>query len=65
MDEIPYELGLFIRHPDDELSFNTVEALGLDGTGLGGDPRFPYTWAKLTSDERRRLQEYTFDPDAP
>lgn len=41
-----------------ELGFDEVEAIGLDGTGRDGDPRFPYTWANLTDDERRMLRTY-------
>jgi hypothetical protein len=39
----------------DELDIDEVEAIGLDGTGRDGDPRFPYTWAKLTDAERAAL----------
>ncbi|MGV0985011.1 MAG: hypothetical protein ACOYB2_10680 [Limnohabitans sp.] len=38
-----------------ELSYDEVEAIGLDGTGRDGDERFPYTFASLTPDDRRRL----------
>ena len=47
--DIPYELSLLVTHPDAELSFDTAEGIGLDGSGRDGDPRFPYTWANLTS----------------
>ena len=48
----------------EELDFDTVEALGLDGTGRDGNERFPYTYAKLTSDERARLDALRSDNDA-
>lgn len=38
-----------------ELDLDSVEALGLDGTGRDGNERFPYTIFNLTDDERRRL----------
>ena len=43
---------------DDELSFDEVEAIGLDGTGRDLNERFPYTWSNLTDDERRMLRTY-------
>lgn len=43
---------------DEELSYDEVEAIGLDGTGRDGDPRFPYRWSNLTDDERRMLGIY-------
>ena len=42
--------------PDEELSFNETEALGLDGTGCDGNPRFPYTYGNLTVEERELLE---------
>lgn len=51
-----------VDHPDEALSFDDVEVIGLDGTGRSGDPRFPYTWAKLTTDERARLHAHYSDP---
>ncbi len=51
-----------VDHPDEELPFDDVEAIGLDGTGRDGDERFPYTWAKLTADERARLHAHHRDP---
>jgi hypothetical protein len=51
-----------VEHPDEELSFDEVEAIGLDGTGRNGDDRFPYTWGNLTPDERERLHAYHSDP---
>lgn len=63
--DIPAELSVLVTQPDAELSFDTVEGIGLDGSGCDGDPRFPYTWAKLTPAERERLQQYGLDnPDA-
>jgi len=41
-----------------ELDFDAVEAIGLDGTGRDGDPRFPYTRDNLTEDELARLVDY-------
>lgn len=36
-------------NPDDQLSFDDAEELGLDGTGRDGDPRFPFTLQSLAS----------------
>lgn len=43
---------------DEELGFDEVEAIGLDGTGRDMDERFPYTWRKLTDAERMALVGY-------
>jgi hypothetical protein len=43
----------------DELDFDTVEELGLDGTGRDGDPRFPYTTQLLNRQQRRHPQKST------
>lgn len=43
---------------DDELGFDEVEAVGLDGTGFDGDPRFPYHWSNLTDAERAGVEAY-------
>lgn len=43
---------------DEELGFDEVEAIGLDGTGRDMDERFPYTWCKLTDAERMALVGY-------
>jgi hypothetical protein len=51
-----------VDHPDEKLSFDDVEAIGLDGTGRSGDDRFPHTWATLTPDERARLHAHYCDP---
>ena len=40
---------------NEELDFDTVEALGLDGTGRDGNERWPYTYGNLTDEERARL----------
>lgn len=40
---------------DVELGSDECELLDLDPTGRDGDPRFPYTYGKLTADERERL----------
>ncbi len=42
-----------------ELDFDTVEFLGLDGTGMDGDERFPFTWDNLSDIERQRLLDVT------
>jgi hypothetical protein len=52
------DLRPYIDDPAEELPFDAVEAIGLDGTGRDGDPRFPYRWANLMPDERRRMQAY-------
>ncbi len=49
------DLQFYIDNPDEPLLFDDVEDIGLDGTGRDGDPRFPYTWAKLTTAERAQL----------
>lgn len=49
------DLAYYINHPGEELSFDAVEAIGLDGTGRTADERFPYTWGNLTEDERAHL----------
>jgi rubrerythrin len=41
---------------DRPLSFDTVEAIGLDGTGHRADERFPYRWSNLTHDEQQRVE---------
>jgi hypothetical protein len=56
------DLQPYIDNPHKPLSFDSVEAIGLDGTGHDGDERFPYTWSNLTPDERERLEAYAFDP---
>ena len=57
------DLQHYIDHPDEELSFDAVEAIGLDGTGRTADHRFPCTWANLTADERDQLRAHaTNDP---
>lgn len=45
-------------HPDDELSYDECEAIGLDGTGINGDERFPYTYGTLTADETAALKAH-------
>lgn len=40
------------------LDYDTVAAIGLDGTGRDQDPRFPYTEANLTPAETIRLRRY-------
>jgi hypothetical protein len=42
----------------DELTFDEVEALGLDGSGRDGDPRHPYRESALTEQEKTRLAAY-------
>lgn len=42
----------------EELGADEVDALGLDSTGRDGDPRFPYTEAKLTPAELASLVTY-------
>jgi hypothetical protein len=42
----------------DLLASDEAEALGYDGTGRDGDPRFPYRWSNLTEEERERLLAY-------
>lgn len=41
-----------------ELGYDEVCAIGLDGTGRDGDPRFPYTWDSLTDVEKDKLRAY-------
>lgn len=45
-------------HPADALDADTVQGIGLDPTGRDGDPRFPYTEASLSGEERVRLAAY-------
>lgn len=49
---------VFELFEDEELGFDEVEAIGLDGTGRDMDERFPYTWRKLTDAERMALVGY-------
>lgn len=49
----------FFAKQDEELTFDQCTKAGLDGTGRDFDPRFPYTWAKLTEDEWRRFDRRT------
>lgn len=42
-----------------ELTFDEAEAVGLDGTGMGMDPRpFPFRHADLTADEAALLKAF-------
>jgi hypothetical protein len=48
-----------MRNPNEPLDVDSVQAIGLDGTGFDGSPRFPYTWASLTDDERTRMHAHS------
>lgn len=41
-----------------ELTYDECEAIGLDGSGVDGNPRFPYTEEKLTQAEAAKLKAY-------
>jgi hypothetical protein len=45
--------------PDEDLlTYDECEAIGLDGTGINGDERFPYTYGSLTDAEWVVLEAY-------
>lgn len=46
---------------EDELGAEEVDAIGLDSSGLSGDPRFPYTEANLTDEEQSALALYRLE----
>jgi hypothetical protein len=54
-------LDTYILDIDRPLPADLVFRLGLDSGGRDGNARFPYTWAKLTVDERRRLRQAVAD----
>lgn len=41
-----------------EMDFDTAEAIGLDGTGMDMDPRFPHTYFTLTDEEKVKFWQY-------
>lgn len=59
------ELGTYILDIDRPLPTRYVAMIDLDGSGADGDARFPYTWAKLTAAERRRLCQAAFRLNEP
>lgn len=66
INTIDVNLGYYIDRPTEVLPYDAVEAIGLDGSGVNADGRFPYNWACLTEDERTRLiaaTGYTEDED--
>jgi hypothetical protein len=51
-----YGIAAFAFVNEDRLlTFDQAEAAGVDGTGRDQDPRFPYTWGNLTTEERAKL----------
>jgi hypothetical protein len=45
----------YTRNDQYPLSVDEVEAIGLDGTGVDHNERFPYAYANLTDEERAKL----------
>lgn len=41
-----------------DLTFDEAEAIGLDGTGMNMDPRFPHKYIALTDEEKVRFWQY-------
>lgn len=58
VSEIAQILAIADELAQNELSFDEVEAAGLDGTGRDLNPRFPYTWANLTDAERDAVRAF-------
>ncbi len=56
------DLTPYLIHTNEELPLDLVEQLGLDGSGIDGNERFPYQWSTLTDQERSLLLSRTTGP---